>query len=317
MPKRKFLLSELVNMDKPKIVYAEVKNIVAQMDRSFDFSHLDQVFVDTVALYNGHFPGYRKCTTDYHDLRHTTDVLLALARLIHGAHIDGVNLSGQQITNALISALLHDAGYIQTCDDDSGTGGKYTLTHVERSAGFLTRYFTAKGWDKADAAICRGIIHSTSHSQNDSEASFTSPELLMLCKMTASADLIGQLADRLYLEKLLFLYREFREANLMAGDTELDLLRRTVDFYESVKQRLATDLDNMHRFMRHHFRLRWDMDSDLYMESVERNLAYLDELITNHQKDYRQRLKRGGLLDKLIRLELREKTRTDPPFHRH
>jgi hypothetical protein len=316
MPKKELLLSELVNMDKPKIVYAEVKNIVAQMDRGFDFSRLDQVFVDTVALYNGHYPGYRRCTTDYHDLRHTTDVLLALARLIHGAFADGVAFSSRHITNALVSALFHDAGYIQTCDDDSGTGGKYTQTHVERSAGFLTRYFAAKGWDRADSVACRGIIHSTSHGHPVSDAP-SSPELSMLCKMTASADLIGQLADRLYLEKLLFLYREFREANLMAGDSELDLLKRTVDFYESVKERLTTDLDNMHRFMRHHFRARWDMDRDLYMESVERNLVFLDELITNNQKDYRLRLKRGGLLDKLIRLELREKTRNSPPFHHH
>lgn len=312
MARKELLLAEMVNMDKPRIVYAEVKNIVAQMSRGFDFSRLDQVFDDTVALYNGHYPGYRKCTTEYHNLRHTTDVLLATARLIHSAYVTGGTFSDEDITRALVSALLHDAGYIQTIDDDSGTGGKYTLTHVERSAGFLTRYAAAKGWDKYECIICQRIIYRTSHDTHEDKISFPSPELDMLSKMVASADLVGQLADRLYLEKLLFLYREFREANLMAGDSELDLLKRTVGFYENVKTRLATELENVQHSMRHHFRVRWDMDRDLYMESVERNLAFLDQLITNHQHDYRQKLKRGGLLDKLLRMELREKIRTGP-----
>jgi hypothetical protein len=312
MAKKDLLLAELVNMNKPKMVYAEVKNIVAQMNRGFDFTRLDQVFIDTVALYEGNYPGYRKCTTEYHDLRHTTDVLLALARLIHGAHIAGVRFGEEDVAQALISALLHDTGYIQTSDDDSGTGGKYTLTHVERSAGFLTRYFAARGWDVDDCATYRGLIYCTSHGTNEAGTSLPSPEAAMLGKMIATADLVGQLADRLYLEKLLFLYREFCEANLMTGDTELDLLKRTVGFYGTIKQRLAAELDNTQRFMRHHFLVRWDMDRDPYMESVERNLTFLDQLITNHQEDYRQKLKRGGLLTKLMRLESRDKSRIDP-----
>jgi hypothetical protein len=41
----------------------------------------------------------------------------------------------------------------------------------------------------------------------------------------------------------------------------------------------------------------------MYMDAVERNVNYLDHLTKNHEKDYRDKLKRGGLLKKLSTLE--------------
>ncbi len=56
--------------------------------------------------------------------------------------------------------------------------------------------------------------------------------------MLGSADLLGQMSDRAYLEKLLFLYKEFREAGIPGFNTEFDIIRKTVDFYEITVQRL-------------------------------------------------------------------------------
>ncbi|HEY6838291.1 MAG TPA: HD domain-containing protein [Geobacteraceae bacterium] len=307
MSKKVLVLADLVNMDNPIIVFAEVKNIVAQINRGYDFTHLDQAFSDTVDLFNGNYPGYRRCTTQYHDLRHTTDVLLALARLIHGATITGTRFNDDDITLALVSALFHDVGYIQTTEDTEGTGGKYTLTHVDRSIGFMAAYLAAKGWPEHSFEVCRKLVLWTDHGDRSANTPFMSPEIDMLGKMTGTADLIGQLADRIYLEKLLFLYQEFREANLMGGEDEVALLKRTITFYETIKTRMLTDLGNMNRFMRHHFRLRWHIDADLYMESVERNVAYLDYLMNFHENDYRQKLKRGGIMNKLLQQERQDK----------
>lgn len=303
MPKRELVLADLVNMDNPTFVFAEVKNIVDRIRRGFDFSRLDRVFSDTVALFDGHYPGYHRCTTQYHDLRHTTDVLLALARLIHGASVTGVNFSDREITLALVSALFHDTGYIQETEDTDGTGGKYTLTHVSRSIRFMSRYFAANGWGEDDDEFCRTIIWCTCHGEKISRVTFASPENELLGKMMATADLLGQLADRMYLEKLLFLYREFREASMMGAETEMDLLKSTADFFESIKKRLSTDLANVNRFMRRHFQTRWDSDRDIYMEAAERNVAYLDYLMSNHERDYRKKLKRGGVLNEIKRRE--------------
>ena len=52
-----------------------------------------------------------------------------------------------------------------------------------------------------------------------------------------SADLLAQLADRLYLEKLLLLFMEFEEARLPEFETALELLQKTADFYDSVARK--------------------------------------------------------------------------------
>jgi hypothetical protein len=309
MPGNEPLLADLVNMDNPVSVYEEIKTVIALTNGKFDFSRLDQVFADTVMLYQGEYPGYRQCTTHYHDLHHTTDTFLALARLIHGAHASGIRFRDRNVELALISALLHDSGYIQTMDDHHGTGGKYTVTHVERSIEFISRYLATHGYSKSDYETCRIITRCTCHYHGLGTIRFSSAEREMLGKMTGTADLIGQFADRLYLEKLLFLYREFREAQVMGFESELDLLKKTINFFESAQNRLKTELGDMNRFMRYHFHARWHIDRDLYRESIDSNLDYLALLVRNHERDYRLKLKRGGILTKLVRHEELEKTR--------
>jgi len=70
-------------------------------------------------------------------LRHTTDTFLAMARMIHGATLEGETFSERHINLGLIAALLHDSGYIQSESDLQGTGAKYTASHVQRSIDFL------------------------------------------------------------------------------------------------------------------------------------------------------------------------------------
>ncbi|NVM25221.1 MAG: hypothetical protein HWN70_04800, partial [Desulfobacterales bacterium] len=73
-------LSRIVNMEDPQSVFDEVRAIVLMMFQEFDFETLDRVFGDIVRLFRGEYPGYRKCTTQYHDLKHATDTFLAMAR---------------------------------------------------------------------------------------------------------------------------------------------------------------------------------------------------------------------------------------------
>ena len=94
-----------------------------------------------VKLFRGNYPGYQKCNTWYHDLKHTTDCLLAMARLLHGASLNGLPLPDRDVVLGLTAALFHDTGYIQAEDDLEGTGAKYTLVHVERSVAFMEKYF--------------------------------------------------------------------------------------------------------------------------------------------------------------------------------
>jgi hypothetical protein len=294
-------LSRLVEMRNPDQVLSEVEAIVSMMFSEFDFETLNRAFADVVRLFHGEYPGYRECTTEYHDLKHTTDTFLAMARLIHGAVITGTLLTQKQVVLGLICALMHDTGFIQTRDDGSGTGAKYIDVDTKRSIEFMARYIAENGYPEEDFNAFASILTCTDLGAKIDKIPFPSPETELLGKLLGTADLVGQMADRTYLEKLLFLFYEFREGGVMGYANELHLLQKTRDFYKMTRKRLAGDFSGVHEYVRHHFRVRWKLDRDLYMEALERNMAYLNFILKHHRKDYRKHLRRDGLVDRLIR----------------
>lgn len=293
----------LVNMEDPQIVLEEVKTVVSIMIPDFDFEPLNRTFRDVVSLFHGQYPGYRKCNTEYHDLKHTTDALLAMARLIHGAVVNEEVFSDKDVELGLISALLHDTGYIQTIDEDVGTGARFTLTHIRRSILFMERYLSENGYPKEDIESCRAILECTGLNVNTSEISFGSAQIEMLGKMVGTADLLGQMADRTYLEKLPLLYHEFKEGDVPGFESELDLLKETPGFYEMTIERFERELGGVNRYMRDHLRVRWGIDEDLYMTSMENKMKYLDYVLENHEHDYREWLRRGCMMEKLDQID--------------
>jgi hypothetical protein len=286
---------DLVSMEDPREVLYEVKGIVQLMYPVFNFPPIQKVFQDVVKLFLGEYPGYGACNTWYHDLKHTTDCLLAMARLIHGGFVQGMVMGKRDVALALIAALLHDTGYIQTTEDGAGTGAKYTLVHVERSIEFLKGYFAQHGYSSEDFLFCRNCLKCTGLEVKIGELEFISHNHETLGQMLGTADLLGQMADRTYLEKLPFLYREFKEGGVPDFADELDLLQKTPGFWEFTQERFAGELGGVDRLMRDHFRVRWGLDQDLSREAVERNIAYLQVILVNHRDDYRRYLKRDGL----------------------
>ena len=292
-------LSILVNMEHPQSVLDEVRTITLMMFPHVDFSQVERVFRDIVRLFNGEYPGYRTCTTEYHDLRHTTDAFLAMARLMHGVMVGGTELTVEGVNLGLICTLMHDTGYIQTLDDEGGTGAKYTRIDTRRSIGFMDRYLTESGFPREQFRYYPQILMCTGLDRKVSEIDFRSPQTELLGKMLGTADLLGQMADRIYLEKLLFLYYEFKEARMIEYDSELDLLKKTIDFYDMTKKRLATELGGINESMHYHFKVCWNVDRDLYMEAIEKNIEYLTFLLDQHEEDYREHLSRGGVVRRL------------------
>ena len=302
-PEKKILLADLIAMDDNDAVCREVKHIVSLIYRDATSDTFIEVFntvLDAVvSLFKGTFEGYRSCNTQYHDLKHTTDILLASARLIHGAHLKRLKLSEKTVMLGLVSALMHDTGYIQTENDMTGTGAKYTLRHVERSVEFMRGYFTRKGYPKEYIESCSAIIGCTGINTRIENIKFPSAEITAVGQIIGTADLVGQMADRVYLEKLLFLFYEFQEGMPREFESELDILKRTLGFYAYSKQRLKEELGGMGRYFRWHFKECWNLDCDLYDAAVKNNISYLKLLIDKHQQDYRSYLKRGGIVKML------------------
>lgn len=294
---RNLQLSRLCSMDDPQSVLDEVKTTVFIMFPEFGFTRIRCVFEDTVRLFQGQYPGYRKCNTRYHDLKHTTDTLLALVRLIHGATENKASFSEKNVGLGLISALFHDTGYIQSINDNVGTGAKFTASHISRSTAFMEEYFLERDYSREDFEFCKAILRCTGLNVNMNESQFIDIENEILGKILATADLLGQMADRTYLEKLPFLYHEFREGNVEGFESELDLIEKTPEFFKMTMERFEDELGGVYKYMRDHFRVRWGIDEDLYMATLKKTLQYLEYILENHRQDYHEHLRRGGLVE--------------------
>lgn len=274
-----FARPERIFIDDPQEVMAEVKKITLLIFKRFEFNRFEQVFNDILILFNGDYPGYRRCNTSYHDLSHTMDCLLVTAKLIHGAFLNGIIFEPRDVSLGLISALMHDTGYIQAVDDDTGTGAKYTVCHIERSIEFMKKYFYENGFPSQYLPICSNFLRCTGLDVKIAEIKFQSGEHGILGKILGTADLIGQMANENYLEKLPFLYAEFKEGGVQGYKDELDLLEKTPAFWEMVKQRFVSDLGHVDLYLR----ALWGINQDLYRQAIDRNIARLQSLLANQR----------------------------------
>ena len=205
------LLAEIVDAGKPKRVLGEVHRMLAGILEKDDMRRLDQVFSEVQRLFAGRYPGYSKCNTRYHDLEHTTDIFLAMARLIHGAVEAGRAIDRHMIFLGLVSTLLHDTGYIQTNDDRVGTGAKYTASHIFRSINFAREYLPSRGYSRTDYTVCRNALLCTGIDNRIGKIPFRTQDEALIGKMLGTSDLLGQMASCRYLEKLPHLYQELVE----------------------------------------------------------------------------------------------------------
>jgi hypothetical protein len=286
-------LANVVFMEDTGDVFKEIRNIALLMEPEIDFRICEQVYHDIVRLFDGEYPGYRGFNTAYHDLAHTMHVTMAMVRLMHGAFMEGERFSWEEINIGITSGLMHDTGYIQKDDDLQGTGAKYTLVHITRSIEFLELYFKNNPVYANKMPYFRDILNCTGLNTKVSEITFPSRYIGLLGKMLGSADLLGQMSDRHYLERLPELYDEFIEAGITNFSSPLDLLDKTFGFYDMTKQRFSRELDCVYEYALAHFRARWGIEENLYLTAIERNMGYLDAVLTHHREDYEKYLRRS------------------------
>lgn len=288
-------LARLFNPANRREVLAECFDIMSETLNTQEIEALKKSWKLTVELYTGVFPGYGKCNTDYHDYNHTCDVLCATIRMIDGALSQNVTISTEMQLDLCIAAMLHDSGYIQESGDDKGTGAKYTKTHVKRSISFTDTNKMAFALTKARSDRIGRLIAGTDLSTVFNEIPYNDDDELFASQLLASADLLGQMADRTYLEKLLFLYYEFKEAGFPDYSTEFDILTKTLGFYEKTKDRLYQVLGNTTQFALNHFSSRYGFGHNLYLESIERQMIYLKSIMDDNTVNFRKKLKRIDL----------------------
>lgn len=166
----------------------------------------------------------------YHDIEHTILVTLVGQEILRGKHISEGNVSCDDWLNFIVSLLCHDIGYVKgICREDqcdrrlyiigldemmislplSATDASLTPYHVSRGKLFVDEQF---GFNR--------LINPEVVKQNIELTRFPVPadeahkDTIHYPGLTRAADLIGQLSDPRYLEKIPALFYEFEETGM-------------------------------------------------------------------------------------------------------
>ncbi len=256
------------------------------------------------ALFSGAIPGVKRSNTPYHDLEHTALVSLTMGRILDGAVRSGVRFPSEELLAGLLSAIFHDTGYLQEASEIGGNGAQHTHDHETRSVTRLVEFAGAMQLSRRAIALCRETIaHTSARSRTGSsdidqfldrgDPASLLPTYLMF------ADIMGQMADRAYLEKILLLFREFQQAGIDTYENEFELLKQTPSFYLSLVRKHRPEFDAVSDMLRAHFKARSGANVDPYQLYIERNLAYLVKRVIPYPEEYRSRLRRDGIVTSL------------------
>jgi hypothetical protein len=279
-----------VNVEQASSVRDAVLRLFAARYPGAGFAPLERAFADVQALFEGRYPGYLSCDTLYHDVRHTLDMTLAMARLVDGHDrtcAPAERLGARRAVMGVLIALLHDAGYLKRSSEAQVENGAiFTKVHVSRSADFILGYLPKLGF-AAEAPVAARLVHFTGYEMEVEDIQVEDARDRMVGCMVGTADLIGQMSDRMYLEKVReFLYQEFVWGGIarerMPDGREVvrytspeDLIIKTPGFYEYVaRTRIQKKLDGVDRYAQSHF----DGPS-LYQSEIDRNMDFLRSAI--------------------------------------
>lgn len=279
-----------VNVEAPSAVRDAVLELFTGRYPGADFKPLERGFADFWALFTGRYPGYLACDTLYHDVRHTLDMSLAMARLVDGHDrtcAPTERLGARRAMLGVLIALLHDSGYLKRSSEaEIGNGAVFTKVHVSRSADFISAYLPKIGFAR-EAPLASRLVHFTGYEMDVADIQVDDPRDRMIGWMVGTADLIGQMSDRMYLEKVRrFLYEEFVWAKIarerLPDGREIvryaspeDLILKTPAFYENVaRARIARKLGHADRYAESHFD-----GPNLYQSAIDRNMGFLREAI--------------------------------------
>ena len=266
----------------PTAVEFEVQSAYLTMFPGGDRLFVPRVFGWMLDCFSGSYRDYQAVDARYHDFEHTLQGTLCMARLLRGRHSVGAEprLTQRMVELGILAILLHDTGYLKRRDDVDGTGAKYTVIHVTRSADFAAQLLGEKGFRDGEVLAVQNMIHCTGVDADLTVIPFQSEMEKVTGFALGTADLLGQMAAEDYVDKLPILYSEFAEAmRYSKGETHFigafssasDLMRKTPGFWEKfVLVKLDKDFGGVHRFLN-------DSSSgrNEYLERVEANMERL------------------------------------------
>lgn len=270
----------------PTAVESAVQKVYLSMFPDGDRLFVAQVFGWAIDCFTGRHAGYQPVDAKYHDFEHTLQGTLCMARILHGRSLAAVKppVTQRLFEMGIVAILLHDTGYLKKTGDNTGTGAKYTVTHVRRSADFAAELLSTKGFNAAEIAAIQNMILCTGINADLQKIPFQNELERTVGYALGTADLLGQMAADDYVEKLPVLYSEFAEAatfdsvrskSVGAFASASDLIQKTPEFWEKfVLPKLENDFKSLHKFL---------VDpkpphKNYYLDRIEANVARVRKL---------------------------------------
>jgi hypothetical protein len=255
-----FMLSNVDTKD-PRAVQQEVQaNYLATVpDGNPQF--IPAAFGWALECFLGRYEDFQPIDAKYHDLEHTLQVTLCMSRLLKGRQGSGDTpiVDQHMLELGFLAILFHDSGYLKRRDDTEGTGAKYTLTHVSRSAIFAKHLLSKKKYGSSDILAVQNMIRCTGIDAKLEAIPFQSELEKIVGFALATSDFIGQMAAEDYIEKLPLLFTEFDESAKFNGEdippasrfeSVDELLTKTPLFWmHYVKPKIENAFLGVHRYL--------------------------------------------------------------------
>jgi GAF domain-containing protein len=269
---------------KPRSADLELLYAVTREEYGRIHPRLKKLLQDVADLYAGRWPSHEACEVAYHDFSHAVDAAVAVARIAAGwnrAH--PANKFDEELYCAAVAAgIFHDSGYIKDKGDREGQGGKLTDTHVQRGMELAENYLRQAGWPERAAVFVPAAMAFTDYqNERDLDHLFRDEQELAAARMIPTADLIAQIADSRYIEKIDGLFTEFSEMyehlaqnGTPGGRTQIyqsaqEIRDGIIDFYEQfVAPRLAK-----FGHMDHYLTVYFGAGRNPYHENIAANLS--------------------------------------------
>ncbi|MGA2750381.1 MAG: hypothetical protein ABSG59_16525 [Verrucomicrobiota bacterium] len=277
-------MRDAVNTREPASVQAAVQEAYVEMFPQGNRKYIPMIFDWAVSWFSGHYRDYLPIDAHYHDLEHTLQGILCMARLLRRRHALGLEprLTQRLFELGMLAMLAHDTGYLKRRDDAEGTGAKYTLIHVDRSVEFAGELMLGKDFPVEDILAVQNMIRCTGVNVKLDTIKFQDQAERFVGYALGTADLLGQMAALDYVDKLPVLYLEFAEAAHHGTDGKMrlggffssaeDLIQKTPLFWDNyVKTKINRDFLGLYKCLNDPY----PDGPNPYLERVEANMARL------------------------------------------
>lgn len=277
-------MQDLINTREPSAVEAEVQKAYTEMFPKGNSDYIPGIFRSAIAWFSGNYRDFMAIDAHYHDLEHTLQGVLCMARLLRSrAALKLEPALPQRIFElGMLAILMHDTGYLKKLGDAGGTGAKYTLIHVDRSIEFAGEYMRSQNFPGAEVLAVQNMIRCTGVNVKLDTIQFQSEVERIAGYALGTADLLGQMAAPDYVDKLPTLYLEFAEAARFSADGKMkaggffssadDLMQKTPLFWDSyVKNKINREFLGLYRSLNDPY----PDGSNSYIDRIEANISRL------------------------------------------